>query len=136
MINDRRLPSGYYNLGPVQIPPRSEAVILTDRADGSFWLVSFNSNSPHRLSINTAYRTIQRREGIQVYAANEGPKFDEDGQFTLMVRGGRIGFDYAVFAGAEVAADSPPIYARQTRDERKLKISTTRVSTARIGIIE
>lgn len=116
---------GYTDLGPIQIPPRPQAIILTDRDDGTQWLVSFNTTEPERLSITDTFSTIQRREGARVYEADDGPKMDEDGQFTLFVRGGRIGLEYNEFATGITARDDEPPYARTSSTSRELLIDIT-----------
>lgn len=120
MISDRRLRNGYTDLGPIQIPPRPQGIVLTDRADGTRWLVSFNTASPERLSINSIYSTIQTTEGVRVYEANDGPKMDEDGEFTIILRNGRIGLEYNQFSRSTTARDDPPPFARKTSEIRKL----------------
>lgn len=132
-MNDRRLRNGYSNLGPIQIPPRPQAIVLTDRADGTKWLVSFNTTAPERLSIVSAYATIQRREGLRIYEADDGPKMDEDGEFTLIIRGGHIGLDYATFPRYETARDDSPPYARQTSAQRELIMDNVNPNTSHLG---
>lgn len=117
---NRRLRSGYTDLGRIQIPPRPQAIVLTDRGDGSKWLISFNTTAPERLSIVSDYDTIQRIEGIRIYEANDGPKMDEDGEYTLIIRNGRLGFDYNRFPRQVSARDDSPPYARQSINEREL----------------
>lgn len=118
---NRRLRSGYSDLGPIQIPSMPQGIVLTDRANGSFWLVSFNSTVPERLSISSVYSTIQHREGVRIYAADDGPKMDEDGEYTLIVRSGRLGFDYTPFPRKVTARDDAPPYARQNTAQRALR---------------
>lgn len=130
---NRRLRSGYSDLGRVQIPPRPQIIILTDRVDGSQWMVSFNSSAPERLSIVSTFSTIQRLEGARIYSANEGPTMDEDGEFILFIRGGRIGLEYSKFAIGEIAlADAPP-YARQTSDQRQLNLDSINPRVVHLG---
>lgn len=133
MIDPRRQVNGYSNLGPIQIPPRPQAIVLTDRADGTKWLVSFNSNPPERLSIVSNYDTIRRREGVRLYEANDGPKMDEDGEFTLIIRGGRIGLDYTPFPRSQTARDDSPPYSRQSSSQRELIMSNTNPTTFHLG---
>lgn len=133
MIDDRRLRNGYSNLGPIKIPPQPQAIILTDRANGSLWMVSFNTTSPERLSISSIYSTIQTIEGIRLYANDDGPKMDEDGEYTLIIRNGHLGFDYNPFPRYETARDDSPPYARQTADQRELIMDGVNPISAHIG---
>lgn len=129
----RRLQNGYSDLGPIQIPPRPQAIVLTDRADGSKWLVSFNTSSPERLSIVSSYSTIHRKEGIRSYEADDGPKMDEDGEYTLIIRNGHIGLDYAPFSRAETGRDDSPPYARKTSTQRELIMDNINPITFHLG---
>lgn len=133
MTDNRRLKTGYSDLGPIQIPPRPQAIVLTDRANGSKWLVTFNTSNPERLSISSVYSTIQRREGLRIYEADDGPKMDEDGEFTLIIRNGRIGFDFTAFSRKETARDDSPPYARQSATQRKLIMSSVNPTTLHLG---
>lgn len=128
-----RLFSGYTNLGTIQIPARQPAIILTDRADGTLWLVSFNTTPPEHLSISTEFSIIRHREGARVYEADDGPKMDESGEYTLMVRGGRIGLDYIPFRQAQTARDDSPPYARKTSESRKLILDTINPRLVHLG---
>lgn len=137
MIWDRRLKNGYSDLGPISIPPHGVAFVLTDRADGTKYLVSYNITSAvERLSINTVYSTIQKKEGVRIYAADDGPYMDEDGQYRIFVRAGRIGLDYAEFPRAVVDEDQAPPYSRTPSTQQKLIIRDTRPNPLRphIGI--
>lgn len=129
----RRLRSGYTDLGPIQIPVRPQAIVLTDRDDGTKWLVSFNTSAPERLSISSVYVSIQRREGVRIYEANDGPKMDEDGEFTLIIRGGRIGLDYTPFPFWQAARDDSPPYSRKTSDWRLMFLDSIKPSVVHLG---
>jgi DNA-binding beta-propeller fold protein YncE len=125
-MSGRRLRSGYTDFGGIKIPPNAPAVVLTDRADGTLYLVSFNTtNSVLRLSLNTSYSTISRREGIRIYEANDGPYVDEDGRYKLIVRSGRIGFDYIPYPTGIADIDQAPNYARTTSGEEEMIIDQT-----------
>lgn len=129
---NRRLRSGYSDLGAITIPPVPQTIVLTDRADGSLWAISYNE-SFERLSLNSDFATLRNLEGVRLYGPFEGPPMDEDGEFTLMVRNGHIGLDYNVFPVWEEGLDAAPPYARKTTGFRKLKISTTNPATTHIG---
>lgn len=108
---NRWLPSGYSDFGSIQIPPYPQIVILTDRADGSLWMVGFNTtSSPERLSINTAFGTIQKSEGARVYKAFEEPYIT--GDYRLIVRNAHIGLEYLPLPFGIKDNDDPPIYAQ------------------------
>jgi hypothetical protein len=117
---NRRLKSGYSDLGRIQIPPMAQAIVLTDRDTGALWLVAFSPTLPEHLSITSDFSRIQRRDGVVTYPAGEGPAMDEDGQYILMVRNGRIGLDYNLFPTWQKARDGAPPYARTISDKREL----------------
>lgn len=129
----RYLRSGYTDLGSIQIPPRPQGIVLTDRNDGSLWLLSFSTNPRERLSIVNTYSTIQRSEGVTIYGPYEGPVMDEDGEFQLMLRGGRLGFDYRPFPVGTQAKDNMVPYARISRDQRQLLIDSLNPLVVHIG---
>lgn len=128
----RKQRGGYTDFGSIQIPPLSPAIVLTDRADGSLWLLSFNSTF-ERLSINSDFSTIKNKEGVRIYEANLGPAMDEDGEFTIFVRSGRVGIDYNPFPRPVIAYDNAPPYARQSASQRQMKISALNIALLRIG---
>lgn len=131
---NRWLPSGYSDLGPVQIPPYPQIVVLTDRADGSQWLVSFNATTsiPERLSISSIFASIQKSEGARVYGIDDGP-YIGNGDYKLIIRGGRIGLEYIPFPNGIEDFNAPPIYAETlTRSTRLVRIDSENPSVAHI----
>lgn len=126
--NKRRRWNGYTNMGPTVIPPLPQYMVLTDRADGTLWFVSFNPTAPTHLTSNndpTVIALAMRSEGVRIYAASDGPFMDEDGEFMLIVRSGRLGFDYNVFpVGLKQLSDAPQ-YARKASLLRLLKMDNT-----------
>lgn len=134
---NRRLRGGYSDLGPIQIPSMPQGIVLTDRADGTLYLVSFNTTPPEHLSITTDFSTIQHREGVRIYAADDGPKMDEDGEFTLIISNGQIGFDYTPFPRKVLARDDAPPFARQNtsqRAQRQIIMDSLEPAILHIGI--
>lgn len=123
MLWDKRLPSGYSDLGPIEIAPTAQAIVLTDRADGSLWMISFNGEP--RLSIVTDFATLSRKEGVRLYAADDGPAMTEDGEFRLIIRGGRLGLEYIQFTvGVQARTDRPP-FARTLFKQLGLNMDST-----------
>lgn len=133
MRNFRRLRSGYSDLGPIQIPPRAVAVVLTDMDNGTQYLVSYNDTLPEHLSLNTSFATIKNRDSVKIYPAGEGPYMDEDGAFMLIVRGGRLGFLYTPRPIGIAGYDSAPPFARRLNTQRELLMDSTDPAHAHIG---
>lgn len=128
---ERRRKSGYYDMGPVQIPPRPQAVVLTDRTDGSQWMISFETN-PTRISI-TNDQTVIKRDGARVYDKDSGPVFD-NGELMLVLDGGRLGVIPTPLQGAETYYSNELPYAREINDSRLVSVDTTDISVLHIGI--
>lgn len=135
MIWDRRKKNGYSDFGAIQIPPRPNPMVLTDRTTGLQWMLSFETN-PDRISITQDLSALQKREGARVYDKDDGPAFDQDGEFTIFIDNGRLGVKYTPFPGHEVAFDNAPIYARQVNDQRAVNLDTLNVATLHIGFSE
>jgi hypothetical protein len=130
----KRFQSGNTDFGGILIPSRPIAIVLTDRDDGTKYMVSFNTDAPERLSINTDYASIQRREGIREYEAYEGPTMDTDGEYRLFIRAGRIGLDYNAFPVSTTDLDQAPPYSRKNRDEEKLILDQDDPDVLRVHI--
>lgn len=129
--SNRRLRNGYSNFGAIAIPPLPSPIILTDRDDGTKWLVSFDiTTSPPvdgygRIMINSVYGNIGRRDGIAEYAAGDEPYLEQDGQYKLIVREGRLGFEFIPFEQGNTDNDGMKLYARLsgTRSLRRIYLS-------------
>lgn len=86
-------------MGPIRIPPLPAQMILTDRADGTLWLLSHNTieNSPDGLghiSINSVYNL---RNDIDTFLPFEGPVLlagdPPDTTIRLLIRDGLLGYE-------------------------------------------
>lgn len=97
---------GWADLGPIQIMPVPPFIILTDRADGTKWWVTFNTttfslDSLGYISISTTSPPINNPGNILTYGAFEEPWLtngqDANGSLTrLIVRGGFLGVEVLV----------------------------------------
>lgn len=135
--NKRRRWMGYTDIGPIIIPSRPQVVILTDRADGTQWAVSFTITPIERLTISNDAMVVgvKIQEGARVYDKDSGPFMDEDGEFKLMIRSGHLGFDYIQFPiGLKGLADAPQ-YARNGVNSRQLNMDNTLPLSSHIGYI-
>jgi hypothetical protein len=114
----RRLKNGWTQMGRVMIPVLPLPAILTDRADGTQWLISWNDtvgpDGVGRIAI-TDDLTARNRDGAIVYPAYEGPVVlgTVDGQYRLLLRNQHLGIEYRQFQQGEQGYNSPPIYARK-----------------------
>lgn len=109
----KRYKHGYPDFGPTRLPVIPMVLILTDRADGSLWLVSWNSTdfSPPdingRISINSV--PFDLYYGSRMPKAQDGVYLKSN--YVLFVRSGRLGLDNE-FVGQNIDV-GPPEYARQ-----------------------
>ena len=88
MTMTRRTIRGYTNLGPVHFNPAIPDIVLTDRGDGTEWLLQTSSGY---VMIETPVPSTFRG---RTYEALFGPVLDtEFGQVVLLVRDGYLGYD-------------------------------------------
>jgi hypothetical protein len=91
--------SGYFDLGPIQIPPRITFIGFTDRVTGTVYYLSWDGVT-HLQLVTTAPSGLNTR----VFAAHDGPFLGNFG-IKLGVSNGRIVIDTS-------AKDSgPPVFA-------------------------
>lgn len=95
-MNQRRTYRGYLDMGAIRIPPLPLGVVLTDRDDGTLWLLSHNTDDVFvdglgRISLNTTLLNNARE--YRVYGAYDGPLLGANPTVRLMVRGGNLGYD-------------------------------------------
>jgi hypothetical protein len=88
----RRQVMGYVDYGSAAIPPLPDGVVLTDRDDGTLWLVSHDMTVPDAMV--TITDTWPTRLKVSIYPANEGPYIGPNAM--LFVRGGLLGIDIAL----------------------------------------
>lgn len=109
----RRWRAGYADFGRIQIPPLPFPLILTDRADGTLWLVSYTLTPPYSdgygfITINS---TLPTRPNRRIYAANEEPWLPAPYPTRLIVRNGYLGVEITDFPQAHTDQDQAPLYA-------------------------
>lgn len=134
--------NGYSDLGRQKISLVPQITVLTDRADGSLWVVTFETSPKERIGITdlATYAVTNIIEGAKLYTAFRGPALDTTqvgGSFTLFVRSGRIGIDFRTFPVGEIDIDTPPAYARQktSNDYRLINFDVANVSKIHLGYI-
>src|SRR5262245_52254782 len=93
----RRTVQGYLDMGRIQIPPLPQNIILTDRADGTQWLLSHSdrtepsSDGEGHIAIISNFHLTD--SDYVIYGAYDEPVLKEDPRVRLIVRGGRLGYD-------------------------------------------
>lgn len=79
----------------VRIPPIPRGIVLTDRDDGTLWILTHNTveSSPDGDGHVSIKDTFALTQDHRIYTANEGPVLGEHGTIRLLVRGGRLGYE-------------------------------------------
>lgn len=122
--------SGYTNMGGISVPPLPTPIILTDRDDGTLYLLSSNevvssSDDLGHISITTDV-SITQRERADVYDAfDTGPRIGKNGEWLLFIRGGHIGIE------EKYLGPDKGVYTRERRSQviRRLYMATDLVWT-------
>lgn len=71
---------GYFDLGPMQIPPLPRVVGMTDQVTGTIYYLTWSQASNHIILSTTIPGPIWGRF-IRVYGPNDGPIVDSSGWF-------------------------------------------------------
>lgn len=104
-------------LGPIHIPPLPNAVVLTDRTDGTRWFLSHNDDA--RMLFTDVVPTGFLGKQIVEYPADEGPIVDIDNEsIRMLARGGRLGYEKVDYAAA-----SADVYSRKNYERTNYKIT-------------
>ncbi len=80
---------GYYDLGPVQIPPFPVRIILTDRDDGTLWVLTHDADREH-VVLSDVFPTDTL---YTIYGPYDGPIVGTNPRIQLLVRDGRLGYE-------------------------------------------
>lgn len=94
-----RMWQGFADLGPIQIPPTPTYLVLTDRADGTLWWLSYNNTTDVRPDgfgdVSIISGTTPNAKQTVTYAAYAEPYLTQDlGRFArILVRGGYLGIE-------------------------------------------
>lgn len=80
---------GLHSMGPVAVRPLAAYTILTDRADGTLWVLQHDATLEHVVLSDDTAEALARSDKY-VYAARSGPVV---GTSRLLVRGGRLGYE-------------------------------------------
>lgn len=104
-IRDRRTVHGYTDIGRIRIPPLPQYIVMTDRADGTRWLLTYNlSEGPDgdgRISITDM---LPSTPDVLLFGPYDGPYLDGTDQqgrpiIRLLIRSGRLGYEQVMIQG-------------------------------------
>lgn len=98
----------------IRVPILPSGIILTDREDGTLWLLSHTLTSPGPdgngyITIRTPMANIP---GAVVYEAGSEPYLDNNANYRIIVRGGYLGVEYIPLPSHIADQDNAPIYTR------------------------
>lgn len=83
---------GFYDLGPVRVPPLPTRIVLTDRDDGKLWELIHDSTEGY-VGLSDE---ISDKPDKRVYDAEFGPILPTEPKLQLIVRGGNLGYEVEV----------------------------------------
>lgn len=114
---------GYWDMGGIKIPPIPKPIILTDRADGTLWWLSFSTASPGPdglgyVSLNSQIPTDPNRI---IYDVNEGPIVGSNPRIRLIVRGGYLGYELFPAQRGITAGSQERVLAQKTGVQREYR---------------
>jgi len=114
---------GWSDLGPIQIPVLPPYIVLTDRADGTLWLLTWNATNQPPVD-GLGYVSI-RNDGlptgprVQTYGPFDGPTVGSvkgNVAVRLFVRGGFLGYDYQTGNEVDVGEAAGQIMAQKVNN--------------------
>lgn len=86
----RKTYHGYTNMGRVRVPPLPVHIIMTDRDDGTEWVLIHTSDG--EIGVND--EALGNHKDFQRFGPYDGPYLPRVPQIRLFVRGGRLGYEY------------------------------------------
>lgn len=103
--------------GKITFPILPQGTVLTDRDDGTLWLITHNTteSSSDDLGYIAITDEIDRRLPVQIYEAYSEPTVEDRHQIRLFVRGGNLGMDIVDRGQGITDIDNAPIYSRMFR---------------------
>lgn len=110
----------------MRLPPAPARVVMTDRANGTRWLLSystaFNTSDGfgHFSITDDLTETVNRGELPRIYGAYDGPYLASTPIVRLLIRNGYLGYDIVEQTGV-ASMDSPPVYGRKPAFNRSVR---------------
>src|SRR3990167_3608969 len=87
---------GHTDMGMIRIPALPQFIVMTDRADGKLWVLTHGSDGEH-IAINDDLTVLdlgQRTWTSTTYGPNDGPYLPTNPGVRLIVRAGRLGYEF------------------------------------------
>ncbi len=114
----RRQVNGFTDFGGITIPFLPQYCIFTDRADGTLWYLSHNSDGT-RIGINDGTISIPLK---RIFAAFDEPFAKNDPRMRIFVRGGRIGYERRELPQGEQDNDTMRLLSRRVNENVQREI--------------
>ena len=118
---------GYADFGPIRIAPLPQGIVITDRDDGTLWLLSHTQDpvGPDGEGYVSINDYIHPAIHYNVYEAYEEPIVDIipiRQAIRLLVRGGYFGYEIVNFGHATSDINHGPIQTRKEVNRRTARI--------------
>jgi len=81
---------GFANFGGARIPPIPQHIILTDRDDGTEWVLMHDATGQY---VGISDAGVGRRKDFIVFHPWDGPTLDGFPNVRMLIRGGRLGYE-------------------------------------------
>jgi hypothetical protein len=109
-----RYAGAFRDYGRIRIPSLPSGIILTDRADGTLWLISHNLDAASSDGFGyISIRTPMPNVITKTYQAGEEPYFNDDPTYRLIIRNGYLGVEILPLSPHVADQDNAPIYTRK-----------------------
>lgn len=125
MIGDRV--AGYTDLGGIDIAPRPQMILMTDRGDGTIWLLSSNTEhySIDGLGHISITNTIPNKMDFILYGPYDGPIITgPPDDIKLLVRDGTLGYEFEPHPIWLGRRENAPVLTRHLLDRSYREIVT------------
>lgn len=108
-------------LGFAAVPALPQFIVLTDRDDGTQWVLSHSADR-YRISLRTvdeALRANPAWQDAKFYEADQGPVLATEPRVQLLVRGGRLGYEIETLPKG-VGSVSPRRFLTRRRQDHQV----------------
>ena len=97
-------------MGRVRVPPLPSRIVLTDRADGTLWILTHEADGSH---VGIESTIPANAKDLHTYPANVGPVLPTVPEARLLVRGGFLGYEETALPRATTDRDQARILTRR-----------------------
>ena len=109
---ERKRVKGFTDFGSIQLPVLPQYTIFTDRADGTLWYISHNSDGT-RLAINDGTISVPLK---RVFNAFDEPYAKNNPRMRVFIRGGRLGYEIIELPQGQQDRDTMRLISRRANE--------------------